>query len=36
MPSVKDRYDDVAEAMTRPADPQMVVRALDDKIKEKP
>jgi uncharacterized membrane protein len=35
-PTIKDRYDDVAEAMRQPADPQMVARALDDKIKPKP
>jgi uncharacterized membrane protein len=30
-PSVRDRYDGVAEAMQKPADPKLVVRALDDK-----
>lgn len=35
-PTIKDRHDDVAEAMRQPADPQMVVRALDDKINPKP
>ena len=32
IPTVRDRYDGVAEAMQKPADPQLVARALEDKI----
>jgi uncharacterized membrane protein len=31
-PSVKDRYDSVAEAMKRPADPRQVIEALEAKL----
>ena len=29
-PTIKDRYDGVAEAMEHPADPQLVVKALEE------
>jgi uncharacterized membrane protein len=35
-PTVKNRYDDVAEAMQQPADPEQVVRALDAKLDAEP
>ena len=35
-PTIKNRYDVVAEAMTQPADPQLVVRAIDESVNLKP
>lgn len=35
-PTIKDRYDGVAEAMQQPADPELVVRAIEGKTNLKP
>ena len=35
-PSIKDRYDGVAEAMEHPADPQLVIQALEAKTDRTP
>ncbi|MBI2800501.1 MAG: DUF1003 domain-containing protein [Gammaproteobacteria bacterium] len=35
-PAIKNRYDAVAEAMKQPADPQLVVQALEENVNLKP